>query len=470
MQRSSAQRLAPGEPQRRAGRLVLTLIALACATWPAARTQAAAEERTEDKRAAAEATPPQLLERQAEAEAVRELKFKKPPAYKQIKRDAIVPFLEKALRDRYGEGELDNLLAAYEKLGLIKSAEGLAQSLVVAYAGQVIAFYDEDTHFVYVIEDLPMPALVQRIAELHELVHALQDQHFDLTSLPLDVPYQTDRTNAAMALAEGDATLATLEYAAKHARATLRDVLRIAFWSFEPDSTTPYLFRREARFVYFDGLSFARVLYADGGWEALNKAYAHPPTSTEQVLHARRKYLEERDEPTPIALPDCADALGAGWKLVAQDTLGELYTQVLFRQHLSFARAGKPSRGWDGDRLHFYRSGDGKGDDSALVWRSVWDTDRDAQEFAAAYRKVLERKLGAAPGAESPDEPGADDTHSFILSGERGAAAVRVEGLDVLIVEAPSVPMARAVVGHILAGAHGPDREAETADEELNSR
>jgi hypothetical protein len=414
-----------------------------------------------------EVEPISLTERQREAQAVRELAFRTLPVYKRLKRAEIAPLLRRELFEDYDQAELDNIVLAYTQLGLLKPADGLLDQLVDAYAAELVAFYDQDDDTVYLIDDLPAPQVMQRIAELHELVHALQDQHFDLASLPLDAKHDTDRANAALALVEGDATLATFDYAAEHARLSLADALRIALATSEPGPATPYLFRREMHFVYFDGLELARALHKEGGWEAINKAFADPPTSTEQVLHFRRKYIDERDEPTPVAVPDCSAVIGEGWVLVADDVLGELYTQVLFRQHLSFLRAGRPSRGWDGDRLHLYRSSDGAGTDCVLVWRSVWDTEQDAQEFENAYRKVLARKL-RRPNGGAVTESTPDDGPGWIVTTPKRAAVVIVDETEALIVEAPSVGTARAVAGHVLAA--GRHAGKETADKEPKER
>jgi len=402
--------------------------------------------------------PLELTEREAEAEAVRELKFKEALTYKPLKADELVRFLENEIREQYGKDQLQNLLLAYEKLGLIKSADGLVELLVQAYASEIMAFYDHRTDTVHMIEDPTLPRALQQVTELHELIHALQDQHFDLGTLPIEDVHHTDRANAAMALVEGDATLATFQYAAEHMRFSFGDSMRIVSRAFQPGPAAPYLFRREMSFIYFDGLELARALHTKGGWAALNKAFADPPASTEQVLHYKHKYLDERDAPTPVELPDCTPILGEGWTRVAEDVLGELYTQVLFRQHLSFLRAGKPSRGWDGDRLHLYRAGD----ETVLIWRTVWDTEKDAEEFAEAYRKVLLRKF------RTSDKNVTQDPLGLVVQGETATAILHTSECDVLTVEAPSETIARAVTEHIRAG--DANTEHQTAEEALEAQ
>ena len=80
-------------------------------------------------------------------------------------------------------------------------------------------------------------------------------------------------------------------------------------------------------FPYSEGLAFVERLRAEGGWDAVDAAYADIPTSTEQILHPR-KYLD-RDEPSAVALPDPTVALGQEWRVVDEDTLGELQMALL---------------------------------------------------------------------------------------------------------------------------------------------
>jgi hypothetical protein len=53
----------------------------------------------------------------------------------------------------------------------------------------------------------------QALTLYHELVHALQDQHYDLAGELDWKPEESDRQTALQALAEGDATLAMLDVA-----------------------------------------------------------------------------------------------------------------------------------------------------------------------------------------------------------------------------------------------------------------
>src|ERR1041384_5812136 len=68
----------------------------------------------------------------------------------------------------------------------------------------------------------------------------------------------------------------------------------------------------------------ARPAYEHGGWPAVDKLYAAPPQSTEQVLHPDTKLYPRRDPPTKVVL---AKARGTElWGSV----LGELQWKIYF--------------------------------------------------------------------------------------------------------------------------------------------
>src|SRR5690606_485731 len=92
---------------------------------------------------------------------------------------------------------------------------------------------------------------------------------------------------------------------------------------------------------------------------------------------------------------DAANGGGAGdWRLVYENTLGALETEILLNEHLG-AGAEQAAQGWDGDRFRLLEA---PGGGRALVWYSVWDDADAADAFAAAYRRVLERRAQTRHG------------------------------------------------------------------------
>ena len=62
--------------------------------------------------------------------------------------------------------------------------------------------------------------------------------------------------------------------------------------------------------------------------EDIRAAFGNPPRSSEQILHPDKYWNpDQRDEPRRIEFD--ASALADGWKVLGQDTLGELYLGLL---------------------------------------------------------------------------------------------------------------------------------------------
>src|SRR5262249_47939717 len=109
---------------------------------------------------------------------------------------------------------------------------------------------------------------------VHEMVHALQDQHFGLKKLH-PTGFDSDADLARAALVEGDATFTMIELLKKdqpHVLAML-------------DTNLDKAKNLQNPFLYGEGARYAKALKEKGGWEAVNAAYKFPPRSTASVLH-----------------------------------------------------------------------------------------------------------------------------------------------------------------------------------------
>jgi hypothetical protein len=223
---------------------------------------------------------------------------------------------------------------------------------------------------------------------VHELVHALQDQHFNLSRKVLDGPMEFDRLLALGALAEGDAESVQRFFDTKGALA-LTPLPAVRAWGNQQIEN--YLERRRefprgvARpfiFQYFDGLLFVEtVRRSAGGREALNRVWGDPPATTEQVLHPER-YLK-RDHPTRFTPPERP----AGREVLLTNVLGELGVRIVLEAHLGSRWPREAAAGWDGDRVLLLANGES---DPILAWLTTWDSEKDAREFDAAARRILE--------------------------------------------------------------------------------
>jgi hypothetical protein len=334
------------------------------------------------------------------------------PDIRQLQPKAEVPF-RFITRDQYAEEakaqfNKDNppdVVAAegnlYKHLGLLPADMDLEQAELDLLVGQVAAFYDPETKMFTVIQepDHTFDA-TDKITVAHEYDHALQDQYFDLTKLQ-DLPTdQADHLAAVTALAEGDATDVMYEWA--FSNLSIDEIAALGTGGTGEDQqaldNAPLLLSQSLQFPYFSGLSFVTAMQANGGWDAVNKVWADPPVSTEQIMHPEKYTAGEK--PIEVKLSDLAGRLGDGWKQAISEVEGEFFTGVWVANGdagdgggalggLLGGLGGLPNAdaaaGWGGDRIASYEGPNGSW---AVVWQTAWDTAEDATQFQQAAKAV----------------------------------------------------------------------------------
>lgn len=314
-----------------------------------------------------------------------------------------LPFLETPTITVVGEAEFQSrVLAAvaesledlpadqalYRLLGLLSETSNLERMLRDLYGEQVAGFYDGEAREIVVPTRAEGLSLVQQGTMIHELTHALTDQHFDFETHRTDMS-DTDRWDEAaafLALVEGDATLAELHWMQTLSQ---RDLGLLLGESLQADTSVldsmPQFIQDSLLFPYMAGLGFVQARYERGGWEAVNDAYQTMPGlpgSTEQVI-TPSDY--ERDVPAsipmrPVEVP--------GYELVVTSTWGEQGLRLMFDQILGESDSLTASDGWGGDYYHQWYDGSGR---AAFVLVYVGDTVEDLQELRRAlldYQRV----------------------------------------------------------------------------------
>lgn len=277
------------------------------------------------------------------------------------------------------EPALDN--ATMRALGLLTANQDIVALTEQLYLAQVAGYYDFDAKRMVVVSDAGLTPAAQ-ITYAHEYTHALQDAAFDSSAAQEAVAGQRDRELALLALEEGDATTLMVLWAIGHLSA--EELAGVAQTPVPDMSGIPAWMVRLLEFPYLSGAEFVGQLYASGGWEAVNAAYAELPVSTEQVLHP----AAYTDHEAPIAVEplDLWSAVGADWGHASDTTLGEAWIAT-WLEGISVTRtaADRAAAGWGGDRLTVATHPDGGW---TLGWRLAWDTPVDATEFETAYAGV----------------------------------------------------------------------------------
>ncbi len=273
----------------------------------------------------------------------------------------------------------------------------------------------------------------------HELVHALQDQHFDLLRLLLARPYNFDRTEALFSIIEGDAMSVQrrLELGEAWTRRPVADVGRLEDERFndyrrEIGALFPPLLTETFIFRYRDGVRFVETVRRKTGARGVNDLFRRPPASSEQVLHPE-KYLAG-EEPRHVAF-DVPGFAAAGWeRVVASTPLGEIGARGLLLRALSPAAAARAAAGWGGDSAQLF---EGTNRAPLFVWKTVWDRPEDATEFFRAYH--LLRPRGSDLIGQSFDA-----SQSSWREGDR-ITLVRQDGEQVVIIRGAPSDIERAL-------------------------
>jgi len=323
----------------------------------------------------------------------------------------LVEFSEAAIRYmitlHFAEDESSDEIIGAEKilkaLGLMKQAENLQEILTAVLTEQIAGSYDAKIKKITIIANKGLGNATDEITLSHELTHALADENFGLDRPPLDDDaYNGDNDLAVESLVEGDAMDTMFTYAKTYMNVS--DLLGIQqesanVSSRELDRAPPYI-KRGLLFPYEQGLAFAQKIKESGGEQAIDRAYASPPMSSEQIMHPE-KYLSGNDAPRAVDLPDLAGPLGKGWKRIDSDTLGEFDMQVWFEELADMMSAREVPGGWGGNTIQYYQ---GTGKNYVMPNMTVWDTEIDSQEFFDDYVKLLEgrftrglRKIGGTP-------------------------------------------------------------------------
>ncbi len=296
------------------------------------------------------------------------------------------------------------------------------------YEAETYSLLEEQLAGLYIPEDRTM-YLSRAIEEdeleatlAHELVHALQDQHFGIGERMKFRPGETDAIAAIHALAEGDATAAMIDQMvlAKQGDSALlardkqpfdrdpEDLLQSQLEGKKHDSKigkTPRFLAVGLLAPYADGMRFVQGMRQRGGWRAVDAAWARPPATTEQLLHLD-KY--DANEPAIDVPAVTANALGEGFTKTYDDVFGEQEGRIAIAEWMDVKSAKRAASGWGGDRVVLYE----RGDDRAVAWRVVFD---DENEAAEAFG-LIDLGWGKTWGVPSFSKPGAgkgDELHAW---------------------------------------------------------
>lgn len=366
------------------------------------------------------------------------LDFKHPVPYALITKDELHRYLEQRLRETMKPEDEREEELTLKMLGLVPADFDLRKSTLDLLTEQAAAFYDYNKKKLFVLEGTGNTD-EERVALVHELAHALADQHFHLGKFIHEGMRSDDSATARQAVMEGQATWLMAAYISRQGggKAEVPEaVLQLMKKSIESSaaqqypvfSKAPLYIRESLVFPYADGLTFQDAVFRKLRREAFSEVFLRPPESSGQIFHPER-YLMHGGVviPNPPALPDSHD-----FRKLADGTLGELDFRVLLSQYVS------PD---DGSALAAHLAGgsyelleDKRDKFPVLGVASTWDSPESAHNYFEQYRKVMQGKWKKLEIAK--DTPEMMEGH-----GDSGYFRVWVEGDTVNQIEGWQTPL-----------------------------
>ena len=290
---------------------------------------------------------------------------------------------------------LEESAAVLEALGLVPSGTDLLETANEMADSGTLAFYDPATETVTVRGTEMTPAL--EVTLVHELVHAAQDQAFDLEG-----PLADDSSGAAEAyhaMVEGDASRIDQAYLRTLGQAEQDDYWAESDSQFEDAQEgldeVPGAYQAMFAAPYALGQPLVELIAEEGGNEAVDDAFRDPPASGEHLFHPLSYF--DGDAPVDVDTPAVPDG---GERFGEAGELGAITLFVMLSERIDILTALDATDGWGGDMSVSYRDGER----TCVRADLVGDTSTDSAELLAA----LDAWAAAGPAAAATVEMDGD--------------------------------------------------------------
>lgn len=357
--------------------------------------------------------------------------------YDTITREGLKAFIEERIKEEIKPEDIRIDELSLKRFGFVPEEFDLKQTTVSLLTEQAAAFYDYRKKKLFLLSGDALSDTLQgeaaKTVVVHELAHALADQHFDLGKY-MKHGRTDDASTARTAVMEGQATWLMLESMAQKAGMTIMDKPEMldlmsaganeAMASqFPVLATAPLYIRASLIFPYNQGLKFQHAIMQKLGKPGFAKVYKDPPASTQQIYHPEL-YIQGF-KPEMVKLPSLGKG---GWKTLTEGTVGEFDHAILLEQYLDADQAKDLAPAWRGGTFGLAENKSGK--HVALLYSSVWKDEASAKRMFDAWERVLKGKNKALNVTERTDRTiaGTGDHGLFrvVLSGKSLTA---IEGL-----------------------------------------
>ncbi|MEO7650776.1 MAG: hypothetical protein ABIZ80_09935 [Bryobacteraceae bacterium] len=322
------------------------------------------------------------------------LPFKKKVPYDLITREKVNQFLQERLKESVKPEQIHAEELTLKKFGFVPQDFDLKKSTVDLLTEQAAAFYDFYRKKLFLTNWAS--SAMQDSALIHELAHALADQHFRLGKFIQNAGKSDDSALARMAVMEGQATWLMTEAMARKngqslgATPALLDMMsggtEAGASQFPVFNQVPLYLRETLMFPYTAGARFQHAVFMKMKTAAFAELFRHPPETTQQILHPEKYFA--RDKPSTPVLPEMKSA--RGYKRIAEGMMGELDHSILIRQFGTVEQAKEISPHWRGGTYAILEDKNRR--NSILAYAVEWDDAAIARKYFEFYKSVLGKK------------------------------------------------------------------------------
>ena len=333
-----------------------------------------------------------------EVEVLRDLSFTHPVPVRFLDEDEFRDFvaIQAEELDEDERRDLAEAESTLRSLGLLGRSVDLLDAVDTALQSSVLALYDSEVEEI-VVRGTPPLDVSQQVTVVHELVHVLQDQHFDLEALGERVEdSKTGSEDALVALIEGDATRIEDEYVSELGAAEQREVeeqQESELGRAEDElADVPRIVTTLFSAPYAYGPWAIQALVVDGGDSAVDEALERA-TFTQQIF---TDVLSVLRPPDTMSVPRVS--VGEGETALGDpETFGAFDLYLVLASRIDPTRALEIAQGWAGGRSRTVTVTDTDTDtdtDGKCMLANIVGVDRAATE---AIRDGLEEWASARP-------------------------------------------------------------------------
>jgi hypothetical protein len=292
-------------------------------------------------------------------------------------------FNERAVSsDPASRKEVEDAQAALQAMGLLRPGVDLWRAVIGFVQGSAVGSYEPGTDELIVRGAQPTPYV--RMTLVHELTHALEDQHFDI-----DRPELGDEASLGFeALVEGSAVRIEERYRSSLSPDERRQAAREeAATGPGTPADVPAVVEEAFAFPYTYGPGLVAAVLRAGGQPRLDAAYADPPRSSEQVVQPAHYLGGDRPRPVPTPRADRPP--------FDDGEIGQLFLLLMLDSRLGHRQALEAALGWGGDHYASWKDGTR----TCLRADFVMDTPADTDQLARALTAWAQSRPGSSSAA-----------------------------------------------------------------------